>query len=650
MFEAYGKFELLTCIGRGGMAEVFLARQKGEGRFERLVVIKRILPQFADDERFIDLFLEEARIAALLDHPNVVPIYDLGRVEDSYFIAMPFIHGLTVQSMMRETMSLGLPIPFGISCEIVRQALAGLHYAHERVGLTGEPMMLVHRDVSPTNLMINEQGRALLLDFGIASVADSASEEETGSLRGKLSYMSPEQVEAATLDRRSDIFSLGIVLYELLVGKRLFQCKSDAQVIDAITKDPLPDPAKERPDLPPRAGAVLLKALERRRERRFATAAEMSGALERAIEPAGQQELRRFLHEHFSELLSSQQIRVQRAGAGLLTDERPTRVDRPPSTRHERPRPESSESRPRRWPVLVLGALFLLTCVGVGGWWLLWGPGSRPGGEPLRFGVVPFLPEDLLRREWQPLLEYLEKRTDRRIELVVTLSYRQMMEKLLAGQVDVADLSAYPYLLARRKDPGIQALVVGINNDQTTYQGFIVVRRGSSAHDLVDLRRKRVCYVDRTSTSGYLMPRAMVRKAGFDPRTFFASFQFSGDHYRALRDLLAERCDVACVGSTPFKTSPRRGIPTDDLRVIATSPPLPHGVYVASSRIPEDLARGLREALLELDIEREFGRDRVGTHLQITAFAPVDKKAFEDMDREVARTLVRPDAGAPPDD
>jgi phosphonate transport system substrate-binding protein len=245
------------------------------------------------------------------------------------------------------------------------------------------------------------------------------------------------------------------------------------------------------------------------------------------------------------------------------------------------------------------------------------------------------------------LLEHLEDRIDRRIELVVTLSYRQMMERLVAGQVDLADLSAYPYLLARRRDPRIHVLATPINDDHATYQGFIVVRRASTVRDLSDLRGKRVCFVDRTSTSGYLMPRVMVRRAGFDPNTFFASFQFSGDHYRALKDLLAERCELACVGSTAFKTSHRRGIPTERLRVMATSPPLPHGVYVASSRISKRLADRLRTVLLDLDIQREFGRHRFGDHLQLTAFAPVDTRAFEELDREVARSLIHPGAGAP---
>lgn len=646
--ETYGKFELLACLARGGMAEVFLARQRGEGRFERLVVIKRILPQYADDKRFIDMFLEEARIAALLDHPNVIPIYDLGRVEEargqavtSYFIAMPFVHGITVQNMLKEATQRQIPVPLGISAEIACQALAGLHYAHERVGLDGRPMQLVHRDVSPSNLMINEQGRTLLLDFGIASVADSA--EETGSMRGKLSYMSPEQVHAAPLDCRSDLFSLAIVLYELMVGKRLFQRKNDVQVIDAIVSDPLPDPAMERPDLPPALAAMLRRALEREPARRFATAAEMSRALERAVEPAGQQELRRFVEQSFAAELEAQQERVRRARIGGGTDEdaneAPTRVDRPQS-RSARPR-----RLRRRW-LAVTVAVVLAAVLGAGGWYLL--SARRPGGPALRFGVIPFLPEDVLRREWQPIRRYLEGRIHRRVEMVFTLTYGQMVDALIAGKVDFADLSAYPFILARRRDPGLHALATAVNEKTSTYEGYLVVRQGSTARSIRDLAGSRVCFVDRTSTSGYLMPRVMLRRAGFAPERFFGSVQFSGDHYRALRDLLAERCDVACVASGSFHAAKREEIPVRRLRVLASSPPLPHGVYVASSHLPRKLAGQLRRALLDLDLQREIGRPQLGQHMQITRYVPVDLTVFEELEREVHRALDH-DGGTPTD-
>jgi len=635
--EAYGKFELLTCLARGGMAEVFLARQRGEGRFERLVVIKRILPEFADDGRFIKMFLEEARIAAMLDHPNVIPIYDLGRVEDSYFIAMPFVSGLTVQAMLKEASRHQLPVPLEIGCEIGGQALSGLQYAHERLGLDGQPIQLVHRDVSPTNLMINEQGRVLLLDFGIASVADTRS-EDTGSVRGKLAYMSPEQVRGESLDRRSDLFSLGIVLYELLVGRRLFQRRSDVEVIDAITHDALPDPMEQRADLPEALRQVLRQSLQQDPGRRFQSAAEMGEALESALVPAGQEDLRRYLVDNFSELLDQQQRRITAAREGVLPDESPTRVDRPAA---------ATRGRPRRsvWPWLL--GLVVLIVVGGGGiatWLVLDHP--RVSGPPLRVGVIPFLPETVLRREWEPLRRYLQRKVHRPVELVVTLSYRQMMDALLQGKVDLADLSAYPFLLARRRDPRLRALAIGVTEHASTYEGYVVICRRSTLRSISSLKGHRVCYVDRTSTSGYLMPRVMVRNAGFDPDAFFASEQFSGDHYRALSDLLAERCDVACVGSTSFNTAGRQGIPVRQLRILATSAPLPHGVYTASSRLSEETVEKLKDALLELDMRQEFGRQRLGENMQVTGFVPVDLQAFMELDREVDRTM-RPAASRP---
>ncbi|MCA9666511.1 MAG: serine/threonine protein kinase, partial [Myxococcales bacterium] len=385
--EVFGKFELLTRLARGGMAEVFLARQRGDGRFERLVVIKRVLPHLAEDERFIELFLEEARIAALLDHPNIVPIYDLGRVDvlgagagasdetlPSYFLAMPYIHGVTVQTLGHESDARGVRLSLGDTCTIIRQALGGLCYAFEHRGLDGLPLRVVHRDVTPSNLMVNDQGRVQVLDFGIATVHDS--DLATGSSRrGKVTYMSPEQVRSEELDCRSDLFSLAVIFWELLTYKRLFKADSDLQTLRTIVEGPYPDVREEAPEVPEAIADVVRGALQREREARFADARSMRNALDAAMRRCGieasVEALGARVREVVGDVLADRQQLVDRANAGQLSSEQPTRVEVPagPSGGSRRSRASGSlgtrghaarRRRRRRLVALLAGALLLV--------------------------------------------------------------------------------------------------------------------------------------------------------------------------------------------------------------------------------------------------------------------------------------------------
>jgi serine/threonine protein kinase len=214
----FGKYYLLERINVGGMAEVFKAKAFGVEGFERLLAVKRILPNIAEDEEFITMFIDEAKIAVQLQHANVAQIFDLGKVDDSYFIALEYVNGKDLRAIFDRGRQRGEVMSVPQACFVVMQVCEGLDYAHNKRDAQGHELHLVHRDISPQNVLIGFEGEIKLIDFGIAKAAGKASKTQAGILKGKFGYMSPEQVRGLPIDRRSDIFSVGIVLYELLTG------------------------------------------------------------------------------------------------------------------------------------------------------------------------------------------------------------------------------------------------------------------------------------------------------------------------------------------------------------------------------------------------------------------------------------------------
>lgn len=261
------------------MAEIFLACERGVGGLERTVVIKQILPHLASKASFVDMFLREARIVARLSHPNVVQIYELGEEAGTYYIAMEYIHGSTV----RELQLLGpkdTPVPLEVAAGVLSQACRGAHAAHELQDFEGNALGLVHRDISPHNLMVTEGGTVKLLDFGVAKGTEGTEETYSGSLKGKFAYMSPEQCRHHDLDRRSDVFALGIVAWELCTGEKLFKRGTELEMLKAITEEPIPAPSEYNRDVPMVLDMLILKALARERDDRFQTADELRRALD----------------------------------------------------------------------------------------------------------------------------------------------------------------------------------------------------------------------------------------------------------------------------------------------------------------------------------------------------------------------------------
>jgi serine/threonine-protein kinase len=282
----YGRFELLGRLAYGGMAEIFLAREIGHENTRRMMVIKRVLPHVAEDPHFVDMFVDEARLAMQLNHPSICHVYSFGEAEGTYFIAMEWVNGKPLSQIIRRAKENGgLPIP--IALKIIAQVAEALDYAHRAADASGEPLGVVHRDVSPQNIMVSYDGVVKLLDFGIAKATSHSTRTEAGIIKGKFAYMSPQQCVGEPIDARADVFALGICLFEALTGKNPFRRKTEFETMTRIVGDATPKARERREEIPEPIEGVVGKALMKQPERRFQTAGEMQMALEEVIPTLG---------------------------------------------------------------------------------------------------------------------------------------------------------------------------------------------------------------------------------------------------------------------------------------------------------------------------------------------------------------------------
>jgi len=278
--ETFGRYELLRKLAAGGMGQVYLARQKGPVGFQKLLVVKRLLPHLSEDDEFIQMFLDEARIAALLNHPNIAQIYDLGEVDGTYYIAMEYVHGEAISDVLKRALQRRGAMPIAFKCRVIADAAAGLDAAHHARSPSGRKLALIHRDVSPQNVLVGFNGSVKIIDFGVAKAANKFSQTNVGQIKGKHAYMSPEQARGEPLDNRSDVFGLGTVFYEILTNTRLFKRESEMATLKAVVGARVTPPSEVAPGIPKALDAVVLKALARNREERFATAGDMQLAIE----------------------------------------------------------------------------------------------------------------------------------------------------------------------------------------------------------------------------------------------------------------------------------------------------------------------------------------------------------------------------------
>ena len=365
-----GDYILIEKLAQGGMAEVFKAKTADPQGIERLVVIKRILPHISSNPEYVEMLIDEARIAVHFTHGNIAQIYDLGRVGDDYFIVMEYVDGKTLGQILRELKERGEPIPLEIILYAMAEVCRGLDYIHHKTAPDGKALGVIHRDISPQNIIITRSGTVKIIDFGVAKALEKESQTESGVLKGKFAYMSPEQADGELLDSRSDIFSAGTLLWELLTMERLFKRKGNQETLKAVRKAKVAAPSDKRREIPRGVDQIVLKALKKKRTARYERASEMAEDLNRVLVqsyPAFRPvQLAEFLYRYFG----------PEADETNLPPELPQLAYNPPAGKGGVRFPEDEETTVRdtaakfsralfpKWLVTLLGTVFVFLFLG----------------------------------------------------------------------------------------------------------------------------------------------------------------------------------------------------------------------------------------------------------------------------------------------
>jgi eukaryotic-like serine/threonine-protein kinase len=347
---AFAKYRPIAELGHGGMAQVFLALASGPAGFNKLVVIKQIREPFADDPEFLTMFLDEARLAARLNHPNVVQTNEVGGDGKRFYICMEYLEGQPLNRLFsRVGPERGLTL--GMQLRILVDALAGLHHAHELADFDGRPLQVVHRDATPHNIFVTYAGQVKVVDFGIAKALSSSAETRTGVLKGKIAYMAPEQALGEKVDRRADVFAVGMILWEVLAGKRPFKGVPDVAILQKIVSGGIPSPRTLRADVPEALEAICMKALSHARDDRYATAADMAAELEKAIDELGEKGTVRDAGRLIEKLFASDRESIKRLVEAQAARNRAAGEDT------FDPRTTGSNPRASRLPILDPGTV-----------------------------------------------------------------------------------------------------------------------------------------------------------------------------------------------------------------------------------------------------------------------------------------------------
>lgn len=663
------KYRLERLVGEGGMGSVYEAEHLGLGM---KVAIKILAESFSEDQVFLKRFRREARASAAVNHPNVVSVTDTGTDEDGIpFLVMELLDGESLASVIRRERVLSPEA----AADIIHQVLGGLAAAHDKG--------IVHRDLKPANVFLATDGEARqmakILDFGISKFAADLATNVTaeGAVIGTPSYMAPEQVKGRSVEASADIYATGVILYRLTTGKLPFAGKQTKQIYERILSGDLIPPRQVRPGLSQELEAVILRAMAYEPADRYPDALSFRSDLHAAVpnldstgpvpvisrssivpEVTGSQQRSRTMPSR--PVASRVATTPQSQGDDdydLATA--PTRDDRGSSAGQVPvPDPAADEKEGSRRELLYL-ALGGLAVLGLGGGgYALWsnavantaGGGLEPGnnnptveptapvvpppsGPPLIYGVARYTQREAVEEDHEPLVSYLSESLGRPVELMVVEDY-ELLGKLTRGDIHLTALSAYRYVQAKNEVPGLRLVATAVNPGGSSYEGNILVRADSDIRTLSALESKKFCFVSRTSTSGYIYPRAVLRQAGIDPDTDFAETVMAGDHRRALDMLYHRECEGAAVYQSIVQES---GLPVQAFRVIGQTPRIPYDAYCLAEDVSTDDAIHIEEALLDLIPDGERASSVLSNGI-LRGFVPADDANYDEV-REIVAFL-----------
>lgn len=595
-----GKYRLGRLLGEGGMGAVYEAEHTGLGT---RVAVKLLNENFVADPRAIARFRREARAAAAIRHENIVSVYDTGTTAEGVpFLVMELLDGESLSAFLRRERAMPPTVAAAVACQL----LAGLAAAHA----SG----VIHRDLKPGNVLLahmpNGTRVVKILDFGISkfhSDGVAADLTATGAVVGTPRFMAPEQARGeADIDARADLYAVGVLLYRMVTGRLPFGGSNQQEVLAAILGGSPVAPRQLRPSLSPELERVILKSLAVDRAQRYQTAGELLADLQRAVPEVAAGDPIEITLPSSSD---AHEPAMRSASIPSLIAVEPA-----PITPSERPiaRQRQRTNARRRRNLRVLTVALVLLSVGTAVWYAarpadsrLIGDtrlivGLRHPGAPLRMGVTQYLPASELIAEHRPLLQHLVRTLDRPVELRIFEDYVDLATKLREGQLELAALSAYAYVRASREGGGLDLLATHVTSGGASYEGYVIARADSPIQRLEDLRGRVFCYTNPASTSGYLYPRAVLRRAGIDPDGAFKATRFMGDHRATLQALYHEVCDGAAVYASIVFDADRHGIPPQQIRILASTDRIPYDAYCASTKQPLALRQRLRGALLAL--------------------------------------------------
>ncbi len=444
---SFGRYFLIDKIAVGGMAEVFKAKSFSHGGFEKLLVIKRILQHLSDNDEFVDMFIDEAKISVELQHPNIVQIYDFGRIAANYFIAMECVEGKDVKGILRKLAERRKLLPMEYAVYIAHEMCKGLDYAHKRTDMQGNPLGIIHRDVSPSNILVSYSGEVKVADFGIAKAQISAYNTKGGVLKVKFEYMSPEQASGEDLNNQSDVFATGIILHEMLTGRRLFKTESDIKTLERIKAVDIQPPSALNPGVPQRLDDIVMKALSRDRQERFPDARSLQTALLEFMYPATpdltRENLGHFLTELFSAEIRDERIRLEE-GTRAASDlhEQAPEIDLQLEWEESPGSGQTMHVRPSRAP--LLGALLAIIALCAA---LLW-VGTQQGPTETATPEIPDQPESAtLHVELSPSANTTVKVDG----TIIGSNTDQIHAELVPGQEFEIEVSAPGYTSFKRR-------------------------------------------------------------------------------------------------------------------------------------------------------------------------------------------------------